>query len=195
MNFRDAALEDVIGFLRVRSRELDPEGQGVNFILTRAAMETSREKKLTFQLSNVPLSDVLRYVADLAELDLRVEEQAVVLDVAQKESPEPAEKQGIGARTPLQAKLESMVLPKLDLRDASLEETIGFLRVRLRELDPGKQGVNFVITSAAMEAAREKTITLQLSNVPLSEVLRHVADLAGLQVRTDQHAVVLDVRQ
>jgi beta-lactamase regulating signal transducer with metallopeptidase domain len=195
VNFRDAALEEVIDFLRVRSRELDPEGQGVNFILTRAAMETSREKKLTFQLSSVPLSDVLRYVADLAELNLRVEEQAVVLDVAQKESPEPAEKPGIGEGSTLNAKLESIVLPKLDLRDASLEETIGFLRVRLRELDPDKQGVNFVITSAAMEAAREKKITLQLSNVPFSEVLRYVAELSGLQVRTDQHAVVLEVRQ
>ena len=83
------------------------------------------------------------------------------------------------------------VVPKIEFREASLSEAVEFLRVKSRELDPAKVGVNILLGPGA-QAMREKPITLSLQNIPLSEALRYVAELAGLQVREEAPALVLE---
>ena len=250
LEFKGASLEEVVEFLRLRSRELDPEGQGVNFVITSAAMQAARDVKITLKLSNMTLSEVLRYVAEMAGVSLRVNGNTVVLDALQVQGQAKPESIAPGAAGPdvlarapeavalatgslqeaekelselrahhkdkqptllpqlqkitgleiaqtpenvLQSKLNTIVIPQLNFRDAALEEVVDFLRLRSRELDSEGQGVNFVISGAAMQAAREAKINMQLSNVPLSEALRYVADMAGLQLQVDEYAAVLAV--
>lgn len=50
-----------------------------------------------------------------------------------------------------------------------------------------QSGVNFVLLSPSSDL---RPVTLSLHNVPLSEVLRYVAEATGLRYRVDSHAVV-----
>ena len=110
------------------------------------------------------------------------------------------------------ARLNGIIIPSVDFRDATVRQAVGFLQQRSRDLDtteddPERRGINIVLklppTSAPApdslvveDAAVASTgysadsrITLNLSNVPLYEALRYVATLAGLKVKVDPFAV------
>ena len=163
-------------------------------------MQAAQDAKITIQLSDVPLGTALEYVTSMAGVSLRVDKNAVVLTDKQPALQPQLQKitELEKAQTPengLQSKLNTIVISQLNFRDAALEEVVNFLRLRSRELDPEGQGVNFVITSAAMQAAQDAKITLQLSDVPLGTALEYVTSMAGVSLRVDENAVVLDVRR
>lgn len=82
VNFQEAKLTEALEFFRQQSRELNPDRAGIQIILTPAAEATT--VTITLSLANIPLSDALRYTAELAGVAMRVEETAVVFDVAPK---------------------------------------------------------------------------------------------------------------
>jgi hypothetical protein len=84
-----------------------------------------------------------------------------------------------------------IILPRLEFKDATLRESIDFLRQKSATLDPEKKGVNFVLNPPAGEVPR---ITLSLTNIPVSEAARYVAKLAGLGVTTDHDAIVIEAK-
>jgi hypothetical protein len=82
VHFEDATLEQALEFLRKKSRELDktsaPAGKkGVNIILR--GPELPHESRINLDLKDVPFSEALRYVAELAQMVYRVEAQGVIL--------------------------------------------------------------------------------------------------------------------
>lgn len=77
IDFTEATLEEVIEYLRVRSRDIDPEGRGVDFVLNLGGEIAN--KSISLSLLDVPLEEVLRYAADAAGVSYRVEEFAVRL--------------------------------------------------------------------------------------------------------------------
>jgi len=110
------------------------------------------------------------------------------------------------------ARLNRIVIPRVDFRDATIRQAISFLQQRSRDLDttesdPERRGVNIVLklpsTPAPVPAAlqvegespvlptysADSRITLNLTNVPLYEALRYVATLAGLKVKVEPFAV------
>jgi general secretion pathway protein D len=111
-------------------------------------------------------------------------------------------------------RLNRIIIPRVDFRDATVRQAVGFLQQRSRDLDtseadPERRGINIVVKlpasvtppSAALEMEGEtpaapvfsgdNRITLNLSNVPLYEALRYVATLAGLKVKVEPFAVSL----
>ena len=105
--------------------------------------------------------------------------------------------------------LERIVIPKLELRDASLREALDFLSKEAQRLDPKKRGIPFhvrieppipaasmvpgipgTLTPAPAPANPESLlnpddakITVSLTNISLSEALRYVTGLANLKFR------------
>lgn len=75
IDFTGAALEEVIEYLRVRSRDLDPTGKGIDFVLSLPPDQTP--PPVTLNLVNVPVEEVLRYVTEISGVNYRVEEFAV----------------------------------------------------------------------------------------------------------------------
>ncbi len=69
-------LEEATELLRVRSRDLDPEGRGVSFIIN--VPPEARNKPISLTLFNVPLEEVLRYVSEGAGVNYKVDEHAVI---------------------------------------------------------------------------------------------------------------------
>ncbi len=116
------------------------------------------------------------------------------------------------------AKLNRIIIPKIDLRETSVREAIEFLKQRSRDLDStaaspqDKRGVNIVLklaspvpvqvvpadpnaapvttdVAAPQGGNADTKVTLNLSNVPLIEALRYLTDLAGLKYKVEPYAV------
>ncbi|MBC8001478.1 MAG: type II and III secretion system protein [Opitutaceae bacterium] len=132
----------------------------------------------------------------------------------------------------IEAKLNRIIIPKVDFREATVRSAIDFLKQKSRDLDPEpdpskQKGVNIVLklessasavpitapvapvevaipgleTPAAPVAPvapatplinpSEARITLQLTNVPLMEVLRYITSLANLKIKIEPYAVAV----
>ena len=78
-------------------------------------------------------------------------------------------------------------LKKLKLDGATLEETLDYLRVKSRDLDPAHVGLNIVLA----DKVPDSSLTLDLVNVPITEALHYSASLAGLTVSYQADAVIL----
>lgn len=124
---------------------------------------------------------------------------------------------GTSTTEAITAKLNRIMIPKIDLRDATVREAVEFLKQRSRDLDTTtddpsqRRGVNIVlklpVETAPAPAADGTTgadgveaspgpvvteasrVTLSLNNVPLIEALRYLTELAGLKYKIEPFAV------
>lgn len=88
--------------------------------------------------------------------------------------------------------LDRLVFPKITLTDQTLAEAVAFLNDESATLDPDGKGVAFRVSDDVKEAdLKSSQITLDLQNIPLREVVRYVADLSGLRLRTTGDGVEL----
>jgi len=100
-----------------------------------------------------------------------------------------------GGKKAIGAKLASIIVPKVQFIDATVEEAVEFLRLRSRDLDmletnPEEKGVNIILKSGAAGDGAQR-ISLDLTNVPLAEALRYITDMAGLKYKVEPFAVVV----
>ena len=113
-------------------------------------------------------------------------------------------------------KLNTIIIPKVEFRDASIREALEFLRQQAAENDPGtdgRKGVDIVLRLNALGARAETIsttntpppapttilanstnpadarITITLNQIPLGEALRYIASQAGLKVKIEPYAV------
>jgi general secretion pathway protein D len=94
-----------------------------------------------------------------------------------------------GTKENILVKLRTTVVPMVDLQGASFEEVIEFLRIRSRDLDPKRKGVDFVLK--APPEIRSRPVSLTMASVPLEEVLRYATEAVGAVYRVDEFAVTI----
>lgn len=97
---------------------------------------------------------------------------------------------GLAAKTGkdnLVAKLRDLKIQRIDFSGATLEEVIEYLRVRSRDVDPAGKGVDFVISVPS--DTTQRSISLNLIDVPIVEVLRYATEVAGVGYRVEEFAV------
>jgi hypothetical protein len=85
--------------------------------------------------------------------------------------------------------LATLIIPSVQYREAELTAALGALRQEVGRLTNGKQIVNFVIQLP--EAQAKLPITLALSNVPFTEVLKYLGTLAGVSFSFDKYAIMV----
>ncbi len=192
VEFQDASLDEALEFLRIKSKDLDPEKKGINIIVVKP--KESGGASVSLELKDIPLIEALRYVAELSGLELRFDEHSAILEAPKKEqaAPKAAPAPAIAperAKTAVMKRAEAIIFPKIEFQDATLFEALEFLRIKSKELDPEKKGINIIAVKS--KAADDAKLTLSLSDVPLSVALRYIAELAGMQIKTDEHAYLL----
>jgi len=107
----------------------------------------------------------------------------------------------MGTSMTVAAKLDRIIIPKVQLEQATLEESINFLRGRAvecdtTELDPSRKGVNFNLNLGPEETLATKRILsekvdLKLSGVPLSKALKYLTELTHTSYTTDDFSVII----
>lgn len=96
------------------------------------------------------------------------------------------------AVTPLETSLETLIFPKVDFRDATVEEMVAFISARSKQLDPSGVGIPINLTPDATKASQRVRLTVYLQDVSASKVLRSVIGAAGLKSLITPESVVLD---
>lgn len=99
-----------------------------------------------------------------------------------------------GAIDHLSFKLKNIVVPEVDIDEATLAEAIDFMRSRAMELDrwevdPTKKGINIVVLGKDLDT--RVLSKLKLKNVPLETVLEFVTKHVGCEFKITEHAVVI----
>ncbi len=98
-------------------------------------------------------------------------------------------------------KLQRIIIPKIALDQASLDEALDFIRVKAvendtLELDPAQRGVNITVNlgppeSEISRSIRDRRFDLQLAGVPLLTVLKYLTEITQTSFSTDEFAVVI----
>ncbi len=100
---------------------------------------------------------------------------------------EQAQKGGAGA---VEKKLAAIIIPNIEFKEATLRETLEFLRKKVNDMPNNQQPVNFVMQLPDEQAATAK-VTLNLTNIPFTEVLRYIGGLAGVSFAYDKYAIIV----
>jgi general secretion pathway protein D len=105
---------------------------------------------------------------------------------------------------PVANKLNRILIPAINLEDASLSEALDLLRLRAAEfdnveIDPARRGVNFALDIGGPDSPigneiRASRVTLALKNVPLGEVLRYLTEQTRTTFTTDDYSVIIRAR-
>lgn len=88
-----------------------------------------------------------------------------------------------------EAELRKLIMPRVQFAESSLAEALEFLRQKSNQLGNGRVAVNFVMQLD--EATKARKITLSLENMPVTEILRYMGDLADVQFVYDRFAIVV----
>lgn len=97
------------------------------------------------------------------------------------------EKSGPG----IQARLKQIVLPKVDFQSTSPQDAMTYVSQQVNKTIDNGQKLNIVwLVPAATEVPQ---ITLSLQNAPANEVLRYIAEMAGLKLDYEEYAVKVSV--
>ena len=103
---------------------------------------------------------------------------------------------GVG-RSPgayLSEKMNKIIFPTVQFQGVTIDEAIEYLRVKSRDLDTfsdagAVKGVNIILRQG--EAPSNASISLDLKDVPMSEALRYVTELAQMKYKVEAHAVLV----
>ena len=87
----------------------------------------------------------------------------------------------------LTKKLDSIIIPELQLREVNVVDIVQFLTAAAKENDAEKVGVNIVL----MDKENKSKVTLTLQKVSLHKILKLTAEMVGLSVDVEEDAVVL----
>jgi hypothetical protein len=86
--------------------------------------------------------------------------------------------------------LAGLIIPQIQFRDATIGSAFDFLKKAVDKQSGGKQAVNFVMQLPA-EQVNTQTVSLNLTNVPFTEAVRYLAELAGATIVYDKYAIMV----
>jgi hypothetical protein len=103
-----------------------------------------------------------------------------------------AQEQAAGPGVQMEKQFKTLVLPKVELRDLSVADALDRLKQLVARQSEGKIAANFV-AKLPPETLQQK-VTLNLANVPVTEALRYLGELADLQFGFEKYAIVVRKR-
>jgi hypothetical protein len=89
-----------------------------------------------------------------------------------------------------QKELEKLIVPKIDFRDATLGSALDFLKQSAAKNSDGKITVSFVL-QIPDEQIKTQKVSLSLGNVPFTEALRYLGELAKVDFSYEKYAIVV----
>jgi beta-lactamase regulating signal transducer with metallopeptidase domain len=151
---------------------------GLPFTSTKQTTEDRSAGSVTTKTENVPTHTMVFVTARLVD----------------PATSKPDDPKTAAEKSPLQAKLDSIILPSVVFADATLTEAVEFLRQKSLDLDtnttdPNQKGVNMILKAG--DTPPEARITINLKNIPLGQALKYVAQLSNLHLVVERHAVIL----
>jgi hypothetical protein len=101
-----------------------------------------------------------------------------------------AEQAQRGVGTMQEKKFAALIIPKVEFREATLGAALDAIKKKADEASGGKLPVNFVL-QLPEDVVKTQQVTLNLTNVPFTEVLRYLGGLANISFAYDRYAIVV----
>ncbi|MCX6968735.1 MAG: type II and III secretion system protein [Verrucomicrobia bacterium] len=160
-------------------------------IAARRGMEQVNNARIKYQETayNEARSDMVRQVNKAWELPLHK------FDVSASQIIDQPQIDTRGTAS-INRKLDEIIIPKIDFRDATVREALDFIKQRAASLDsveqdPARKGINIVLKLAPDAAESGSRITLSLTDVPLRAAIDYVARAANLKLKVEPYSVVV----
>ncbi|MDQ3623920.1 MAG: hypothetical protein M3463_15765 [Verrucomicrobiota bacterium] len=90
----------------------------------------------------------------------------------------------------VQKQSESLIMPKVEFRDATFGSALDFVKQAAAKQTDGKLVLNFVV-QLPEEQVKTRKLTLSLTNIPLAEVLKYIGSLTDSEFEYEKHAIVV----
>lgn len=203
LSFDGAPLGEVIGLLRTRSKELDPDKSvatnGVNFVLQHqrlpdGTMFNPAEITVTYRKKDVTLKQALEDIARAANLILTIDARGVTLSKAgdgKPPMPNIVVKPRTLAHLPGQAAKSAgkIIIPTLTFDGLTLGAAVDLLNREAKRHAGTVKPPRIAIHPKANAAMTLKE--LKLRNVPLDVALIYLSDLSRMKIMADDHEIRL----
>lgn len=198
VNFQDSYVEEAIEYLSDRGacRDGAPPLPATNIVLHLQhsvvlhvhqtgdlPKADGKFPKVTLDLQDIPELEVLRYIAEAASLKVSLRSSALVLSDHLLGPPPVAPSK----RSPLETRASHVILPTVSLWETTLDETLEFLHVKTRELDPKKQGVKVIVRPGGGTLVP----ALDLKDISLLDALDHIALQSGHRLSSEGDTFIL----
>ena len=85
-------------------------------------------------------------------------------------------------------KLNAIVYPEINWNEKTVDEALKYLSRRSKEYDPDKEGIEIDYVASTGDTP---VVTLNLTNMPLSEIIRYTCLLTGLEYRIDGNNILV----
>lgn len=189
IQFNGATMDEAVEFLRVKSREIDPVGRGVDFILAPDSQSTAT---ISLDLLRVTLEDAVRYCCELAGLAHRWENGRVLI-TSKARAGQPLPEVPLSPGT---ADLARWVLPRLQSSGAGFQQIMDSFRASTAQADPFSKGIRHEFRDAQGKPVDAKTfspatVSLELNHISAHEALRYISLLTGAVIRVENDLVIL----
>jgi len=188
VEFEDTPLSDAIEYLRIKSRELDAGGAGVNFLIDP---EVDLEAPITLHLGDVSIGTAVLCLVDHARLDYRVDNHACLILPAgkgelAKKSPHDPEK---AARYAPAIRARDYTMDQVEFAEAPLKDVVKYLSDRFHSDHPSEPPLNLVVSS---RIDGNIPVTMKMNSAPASRVLYFLSKMTGIEIRIEPYAIFLD---
>lgn len=91
----------------------------------------------------------------------------------------------------LHGKMENVIFPVIEFDDADIYSVIRYLNRNSKRYDPAGEGIGIVAGFSKETAAKLPKITMSLSKIPMSEVVRYICQATGLKYKSDAGVVII----
>ena len=86
--------------------------------------------------------------------------------------------------------LSSIIIPQIQFREATLGSALDYFKKTVEKQTNGKQALNFVVQLPA-EQVNSQPVTLNLTNVPVTEALRYLGELVNATFVYEKYAIMV----
>jgi hypothetical protein len=194
LDFNQATIDEATNFLRVEAKRFDPAHQGINFVISPAAAKVA--KPVTLELNKVSFEQALQSVCALAGVKYVVEDRVIRILAPSENAPDTIS--GLPVAAPddkvaqaTKQKLQTIIIDKINFQNLDVATVVQFLAQKSKELDPTHEGINFVLANLDSAPNVHRSISMSLENIPLSDLVREIAQQAQLGVSINGTIVTL----
>lgn len=195
--FEETPLKSAVDYLVGEARAADPDRKGVVILLT-GDREALAQIKVTLDLREIPMSEVLRYLTMVTGVQCRVDPDSISI------SPPAAgaSDRDKSALPPLQRSIASLLerksvlkalnstrIKSVEFQDTPSASAFNYLVEQGRKMESGG-GVS-VVPVGDPETFINSKVTLNLRDLSLLQALRYTAQAANLRFRVEPHAVLI----
>ncbi|MEM0895509.1 MAG: hypothetical protein AAGJ79_01395 [Verrucomicrobiota bacterium] len=92
----------------------------------------------------------------------------------------------------MEKQLDKVFIPKVDIEDTAFEDAVDYIRRKTKEISAGKVSPNIIMRVPPEKAS--EPVTMQLEQVPVSELLRYLTSITQTTAKYEPYAIVITPR-